>query len=226
LAKGKNKIGQFKLESNKTMLQLALDMTDIDKALEIVDKVSSCFEILEVGTPLILSEGVRAIKILRARYPQKIILADMKIADAGDYEATIAYEAGADLVTVLGVVDFRTIQGAVAAGNRMGRGVCVDTLNMDYSTDFIIRLENLGVAYGLLHASTDAVYGATTLAPRISEAVKHSKIPLAIAGGITPQNIGPLINSGATIFVIGSSVTRAADPLQTAQILRNQLFGR
>ena len=77
-------MAQLKLESHKVM-QLALDMTDIDTALEITDQVSSCFESLEVGTPLILSEGARAIEILRARYPRKIILADMKIADAGDY---------------------------------------------------------------------------------------------------------------------------------------------
>ncbi len=218
-------MAQFKLESQKVM-QLALDMTDIDTALEITDQVSSCFEILEVGTPLILSEGVRGIEILRDRYPRKTILADMKIADAGDYEATIAYQAGADLVTVLGVVDFRTIQGAVAAGKRMDRGVCVDTLNMNYSADFMVQLEKLGVACVLFHAATDGVCRATTLTDRISEAAKISDIPLAIAGGITPQNISSLMNSGATIFVIGSSVTQSSDPLQTAQILRNQLLGR
>ncbi len=208
------------------MLQLALDMTDMYSALEIAAEVSAYFEILEVGTPLILSQGVSAVKILRDRYPQKIILADLKIADAGDYEASIAYEAGADLVTVLGMADFRTIQGAVAAGKRMGRGVSVDILNMNYSADFAVQLENLGVACILLHAATDAVYSATALAAQISEAVQHSNLPLAIAGGISPQNIGSLVKSGATIFVTGSSVTQASEPKQAAQLLRNQVFGR
>lgn len=207
------------------MLQLALDMTDINIALEIVDSVSSYFEIIEVGTPLVLSEGVKAVRILRARYPQKIILADMKIADAGDYEATIAYEAGADLVTVLGLVDFRTIQGTVAAGKRMGRGVIVDSINMNNLTDFIVQFEELGVACVLLHAATDAVYGATTLAAQITEAVKCSNIPIAIAGGISPQNVGPLIKSGASIFVVGSSITQSSNPRQAAQVLRKQVFG-
>jgi 3-hexulose-6-phosphate synthase len=195
-------------------------------AIEIAASVSPYFEIIEIGTPLILSEGVKAVKIFKAKYPQKIILADMKIADAGDYEATIAYEAGADFVTVLGLADFRTIQGTVAAGKRFGRGVIVDSLNMNDLTGFSVQLENLGVACILVHAATDGVHKATALSTQITEIARCSNIPVAVAGGITPQNIGPLIQASASIFVAGSSVTQSADPRQVAEALRNQVFGR
>lgn len=218
--------GEFKLERQKTMLQLALDMTDINVAIEIVDLVSPYFEILEVGTPLILSAGVKAVETLKAKYPQKIILADLKIADAGDYEATIAYEAGADLVTVLGLADCRTIQGAVTAGKRFSRGVVVDSLNMNDLKSFAVQLENLGVACILVHAGTDGTHRAMALSAQITAIVGCSSLPVAVAGGITPQNVGPLIQSGASIFVAGSSVTQSADPRQVAELLRNKVFGR
>jgi 3-hexulose-6-phosphate synthase len=42
---------------------------------------------------------------MKTAFPDKLIFADMKIADTGSLEAEIAFKAGADLVTVMGAVD-------------------------------------------------------------------------------------------------------------------------
>ncbi len=44
-----------------------------------------------------------------------MVFADLKTMDAGEPEAEIAFEAGADLVSVLGSADDSTIAGAVKA---------------------------------------------------------------------------------------------------------------
>jgi len=68
-----------------------------------VHKVAPFVDIIEAGTPLIKQEGLRIISILKECFPEKLILADMKTMDAGGLEAKLAYDAGADLVTVLAV---------------------------------------------------------------------------------------------------------------------------
>ena len=45
--------------------------------------------------------------------PTATLLADLKIVDAGELEAQIGFDAGADIVTVLGVAHDVTIQGAL-----------------------------------------------------------------------------------------------------------------
>ncbi len=207
------------------MLQLALDMVKIDEALQIADAVLPYFEILEVGTPLILSEGSRAVRALKSRYSAKIILADMKIADAGEYEAMIAFEAGADFVSVLGLADPRTVKGAVEAGNRLGGGIVVDSLNMADLMDSALRFESLGAACVEIHAGTDQAHRAAAMVDQIAGIARVLKIPVAVAGGLSPQNIGPLAKTGASIFVVGSAVTRALDPVQIARAFRYAVFG-
>ncbi|WP_204276679.1 orotidine 5'-phosphate decarboxylase / HUMPS family protein, partial [Klebsiella aerogenes] len=58
-------------------------------------------DIIEVGTILCVAEGVRAVRDLKALYPDRIVLADAKIADAGQILARMCFEAHADWITVI-----------------------------------------------------------------------------------------------------------------------------
>ena len=57
------------------------------------------------------------------RLMEKKILADTKIMDAGALEATSAFEAGADYVTVLAVTDLATVEDCLKAGRTYGKKV-------------------------------------------------------------------------------------------------------
>ena len=64
-------------------LQIALDFLELEDALRIAREVIDYIDIVEIGTPLILREGLKAVREAKKNFPQKIILADLKIADAG-----------------------------------------------------------------------------------------------------------------------------------------------
>jgi 3-hexulose-6-phosphate synthase len=85
-----------------SQLQLALD-GDLASSLAILAQVHPYVDIVEVGTPLIYREGVHALRHIRAHAPAAMLLADLKIMDAGDEEAGIGFVAGAQIVTVMGV---------------------------------------------------------------------------------------------------------------------------
>ena len=65
-------------------LQLALDGTKLADALSLAEKVRDYVDIFEVGSPFIIEEGMRPVRELRKRFPEKEILADTKIMDGGD----------------------------------------------------------------------------------------------------------------------------------------------
>ena len=68
------------------ILQLALDVVDLHRALQIAEEsVKGGVDWLEIGTPLIKSEGMNAIRSLKRKFPDIIIVADMKTLDVGGF---------------------------------------------------------------------------------------------------------------------------------------------
>lgn len=66
------------------ILQVALDLTDIETAISIAEKAArGGAHWLEVGTPLIKKEGMRAVELLKRRFPDRKIVADLKTMDTG-----------------------------------------------------------------------------------------------------------------------------------------------
>ena len=96
-------------------LQLALDDITLENAVELVKSVEAHIDIIEVGTPMVIEYGMEAVRTMKKNFPGKEVLADLKIMDAGYYEAEEALKAGADYITVLGVTDNLTIKGCVDA---------------------------------------------------------------------------------------------------------------
>ena len=96
-------------------LQLALDDISLADGLKLVEQVRNYVDIIEIGSPFIIDEGMHAVRAFRKAFPEKEILADTKIMDAGEYEAELTYLAGADYCTVLGVTDTKTIRGCLKA---------------------------------------------------------------------------------------------------------------
>ena len=90
-------------------LQLAMDLFSLEDAVAMAQRLQADADIIEIGTPLLMREGIRAIRIMQERCPECRILADCKIMDAGGLEAEMAFSAGADIVTVCGAASDATI---------------------------------------------------------------------------------------------------------------------
>lgn len=82
-------------------IQLALDVKSLDEVIEVCDKVKDYVEIIEAGTLLCLSEGIASVKMLKERFPEKEILADIRVIKAGKVLSELAYNSGADIITLI-----------------------------------------------------------------------------------------------------------------------------
>src|SRR5829696_2263652 len=98
------------------IVQLSLDLTSIDEALRVAEiGIRAGVDWLEAGTPLIVAEGLRAVRALRERFPGTPIVADLKTMDGGYLETELMARAGASMVVVMGVAHPATVRAVVRA---------------------------------------------------------------------------------------------------------------
>ncbi len=69
---------------------------------------------------------------------------DVKIVDGGSYESKFTFEAGADLVTVPGLVHEMTISAAVEEAEKYRKAVMVDLLGVANIHQRVAGVERLG----------------------------------------------------------------------------------
>ncbi|MGN7202710.1 3-hexulose-6-phosphate synthase [Pedobacter sp. SAFR-022] len=200
-------------------LQVAIDLLTTEEALALAAKVAPYVDIIELGTPLIKNMGSTVITAMKAAHPDKLVFADLKTADAGELEADIAFKAGADLVTVLGVSGNATIIGAVKAAKAHGKGVVVDTIGHPDRVKRAREVTELGVDFVELHAGLDEQWAEGYSIQVLIDEASVVGVPVSIAGGVNINNIDAVIKAGAQVAVAGAAIYAAEDPAAAAKAL-------
>ncbi len=209
----------------KPVLQVALDFVDLDRALQVVEEaLRGGADWIEVGTPLIKSEGMRSIRAFRQRYPDKVIAADMKTMDVGKLEVEMATKAGASVVVILGVADDSTVKEAVRAGRKYGARVMVDIMNVQQMVERAVRLEKLGVDYVCVHVGIDQQMRGMDPIEILKDVSKRVKVPLAVAGGINSELAARAVRAGASIVVVGGAITKAPNAEEAARAIKEAMI--
>ncbi|MFA6133680.1 MAG: orotidine 5'-phosphate decarboxylase / HUMPS family protein [Phycisphaerae bacterium] len=208
----------------KTKLQVALDFLELPRAMAIASAaVEGGADYLEAGTPLIKSEGLEAVRRLRAAFPSKTLIADMKTLDAGRIEAEAAAKAGANVMTVSGTATAGTIREAVEAGRHYGLAIAVDLLGVADPLAFAATARELGVAWLDVHCAIDAqMQGADPLA-LLRQLRAATDLTLAVAGGINSETAAAAVVAGADVVIVGGAITKAVDVKAATADIRKAL---
>ncbi len=195
------------------VLQLALDLMQTGRAVPIArESVAGGADWLEVGTPLIKSEGAESIRTLRREFPGVKIVADTKTMDVGSLEVEIVAKAGADIVTVLGLSDNSTIEEAVSAARKYGTEIMVDMINVPDKVRRSKEVEAMGVSYVCLHMGIDQqMRGEDPPIDILKRIVSETSLPVAVAGGITAETAGMYVEAGASVIIVGGGIMKTAD---------------
>ncbi len=206
-------------------LQLALDIYDIPQSLEILKELHDVVDIVEIGTPFIIRDGVHAVKAVKDAYPQLCVLADLKIMDGGYAEAQMAYEAGADIVTVLAAAEDITIQNVVKAGHEYGREVMADLIAVPDLKKRAAELDGFGLDYICVHTAFDIQHtGRSPLEDLklLNSVLKQTKA--AVAGGIKLATLPEVAAQQPDIVIVGMGISGQNDMHGVAQQMK-QLIG-
>ncbi|MFA6224975.1 MAG: 3-hexulose-6-phosphate synthase [Methanoregula sp.] len=205
----------------KAVLQVALDLLELKRALQIAqESIDGGADWIEVGTPLIKSEGMSAIRSMRDRFPDSVIVADMKIADTGTLEVEMAAKAGANIVCVLADADDAVIEEAVRAARLYGIRLMADLINVKDPISCACHLESLGVDMICAHVGIDQQMTGRNSIELFTTLSDKVHIPLAVAGGIDAESAGDAVRYGVDIIIVGGNIVRSADVTGSTKKIR------
>jgi 3-hexulose-6-phosphate synthase len=191
----------------KPIVQVSLDLVSIDDAMPVAETaVRAGVDYLEAGTPLILGEGLHAVKALRKAFPDHPIVADLKTMDAGYLEAEMMFKAGATHVVVMGVAHRGTIMGAVRAAKDYGGKVMGDIMVHPDKPGNARMMQELGVDYIIVHTGLDERNTDLGKHPfdDLKSVVQAVTIPVQAVGGLTLEQAIQCPKMGAPMVVIGA----------------------
>lgn len=206
-------------------LQIALDNVSYEGAKELLEKVKNSIDIIEIGTPFAYSSPISLIGELKWCYPDKKILADYKILDGGEFMASLAYRAGADITTVSARAHDETIEGAVRAARKFGREILVDMMAvpLDEIEDRTRFAAAIGADYICVHTSLDVANAVDPLSSLDAARLGSKTIGLSVAGGINLSTIDRLVDARPDVVIIGGALVTAKDPENIAHELKARM---
>ncbi len=188
-------------------MQVSLDVETLQEALSLAEvAVRAGIDWLEAGTPLILGEGLHAVKGLKQRFPNIPLVADLKTMDGGFLEAEMMAKAGADMVVVMGVAHPATIRAVVRAARQYHIKVMGDILAAPDKVTCAQMLEANGIDYIIVHTGFDErheVLGASPL-DDLDAVVNAVNIPVQAVGGLSLEQAIEMPKRGAPLVVIGA----------------------
>ena len=201
---------------SRPLLQLALDHSSLEDAQRDVMLLKDSVDIVEAGTILCLNEGLGAVKALREQCPNKIIVADWKVADAGETLAQQAFTAGANWMTIICAAPLATVEKGHAMAQRCGNWT------LDDARDW----HRIGVRQAIYHRGRDAQasgqqWGEADLARM--KALSDIGLELSITGGITPADLPLFKDIRVKAFIAGRALAGAANPAQVAADFHAQI---
>ncbi|TWJ88369.1 3-hexulose-6-phosphate synthase [Bacillus licheniformis] len=189
-----------------------------------VKEVEEYIDIVEIGTPVVINEGLRAVKEMKDAFPNLKVLADLKIMDAAGYEVMKASEAGADIITILGAAEDMSIKGAVEEAKAQGKKILVDMIGIKDIESRAAELDVLGVDYICVHTGYDLqAIGQNSFADlmTIKNVVKNAKT--AIAGGIKLDTLPEVVKLKPDLIIVGGGIANQDDKAAAAAKMKQMI---
>ncbi|GAA0482578.1 MULTISPECIES: 3-keto-L-gulonate-6-phosphate decarboxylase UlaD [Tatumella] len=213
------------MECQRPLLQIALDNLTLDQAFATTRLIASEVDIIEIGTILCVSEGIRAVREIKALYPGHIVLADAKIADAGKILAEMCFQASADWITVICCADINTVKGALQVAQQYNGDVQIE-LTGSWQISQASGWYDAGIRQLVYHRSRDAQAAGVNWSDQdlaILQQLCDMGFKLTITGGLEADDLPLFRHLPIHAFIAGRSIRDASDPVAAARRFRQQI---
>ena len=203
------------------LLQIALDNTTLSGALKSAKAVGNEVDIIEAGTILCLAEGMEAVRCLRALYPDKIILADTKCADAGGTVAKMCTDAGADWMTVICSATIPTMKAALKEVKELQV-----ELYGDWTFEHAKAWKEAGITQAVYHQSRDALLSGETWSDSDLNKIKkltEMGFKVSVTGGLEIDTLKLFKDIDVFTFIAGRSIRDAENPDKAAKRFKEEI---
>jgi 3-dehydro-L-gulonate-6-phosphate decarboxylase len=208
-------------------LQIALDLQNLPSALAPLQKAAPHLDVIECGTILCLAEGMHAVRIIRSLFPDKPILADVRIVEAGSLISKMAFDAGASWVSMVSGATLNTVEAVMKeSAKHPGTEVQVELID-GWTWDQAEAWCRLGVQQVITHRSRDAeAKGALTWTERDFDEIRRLAamgFKVTVTGGVKPEEISLFAGVPVYVFIAGRGIYGAEDPAAAACMFKEAI---
>ena len=205
------------------LLQVALDYISLPPALVMAALVGPEVDIIEIGTPLCKAAGLEAIRAMREICPDKLILADFKTPDVGGLEATMAFDAGADIITVIGGAAIATVKEAYAVARDRDKIMMMELTGVRDIVARATEWRRMGIDRIVYHREWDAQTAGREWGEEDKVIIRQlidMGYKVTITGGLTLDLLPFFADLPAAVLICGRSIREAPDPRAAARQIR------
>jgi 3-dehydro-L-gulonate-6-phosphate decarboxylase len=208
------------------LLQVALDYVSLPPAIAMALKVAPYVDVIEIGTPLCKAAGIAAVRAIREVCPDKLILADLKTPDVGGLEAKMAFDAGADMMTVIGGAPMATVESALKVAKEMGKEMLMELTGV---RDIIARAtewKSLGVERMVYHRGWDEQAFNREWSEDDKRTIRQlidMGFRVTVTGGITAELLPFFQDLPVSIIIAGRAIHQSPDPAASALEMRSAI---
>lgn len=209
---------------SKPMIQIALDQTQLEPALKVAENVANYVDVIEVGTILAFGAGIDAVRQLRKAHPNHILVCDLKTTDGGAILAKMAFEAGADWLTVSAAAHIATLAACKKIADEFQREIQIE-LYGHWTYEDAKAWRALGIKQAIYHRSRDAeLAGVGWTDEDLNKMRKLSELglELSITGGIVPEDIHLFAGISTKTFIAGRALASESGQ-EVAAAIREQI---
>lgn len=209
-------------------LQVALDHSDLKGAIKAAVSVGHEVDIIEAGTVCLLQVGSELVEVLRHLFPDKIIVADTKCADAGGTVAKNNAVRGADWMTCICSATIPTMEAALKAIRdvRGDKGEIQVELYGDWTYQQAQQWLDAGISQVIYHQSRDALLAGETWGAKDLTKVKkliEMGFRVSVTGGLDVNTLQLFDGVDVFTFIAGRGITEASDPAGAARAFKDEI---
>ena len=208
--------------------QISVDVATIEQGLGVAGAaLAGGVNIVEMGTPLLKNEGVsNVVPAFRRKFPEALLLADMKTMDGGAFEARAVYAGGGNIIDFLALAGVDTAKAICAVRDEFRRAdpelprlVFADILvphqgPAAQAGEVALRMLEAGVDAVGVHLQSDARRADPTLIERhylddVARAIFErvgGAAPVQVVGGLNVAQAKSLAQAGLRAFVISGNL--------------------
>ena len=205
------------------LLQVAMDYTSLSKALVMAALVAPEVDIIEIGTPLCKAAGLEAIRAMREVCPDKLILADFKTPDVGGLEATMAFDAGADMLTVIGGAATATVKEAFAVTQKRGKEMLMELTGVRDILARAAEWRQIGIDRIVYHREWDAQSAGREWTEEDKDIMRKlidMGYKVTATGGMTIDILPFFAELPISVLICGRGIRETPDPRASARQMR------
>jgi 3-dehydro-L-gulonate-6-phosphate decarboxylase len=204
-------------------LQVALDYISLPPALVMAALVAPEVDIIEIGTPLCKAAGLDAIHGIREICPDKLILADFKTPDVGGIEAAMAFDAGADMITVIGGAAIATVEQAYSVARERGKEMLMELTGVRDILARATEWRKIGINRIVYHREWDAQSAGRLWRQEDKDIIRQlieMGYKVTVTGGLTLELLPFFADLPVSILICGRSIREQPDPRMAAREIR------